>query len=253
MSQTKLVIRYIGSSSYTKIITQDDYDFAQLHLKLGNQLEILSTCNEGVKAHHLLFPQLWPNDNWDELIANKKQDLIDYEIKIKKIEDNNNRIKQLQVDGKHCICYEIAIGEQDEVEDSYTVEEFIKKMEPDEKSQLILLSLKEGNVVDTYGFRGLGVWYFDGLRLHKSLGEYGYTLPPQAFAMVEKHGLSYFGDDATGCCIVALPQGLTICANGSTVLTDGTSGLSIEIEEEGTDRLTINGQSYQTSYYDPHL
>ncbi len=251
MSDPQLVIRCLGSQSYTRVVNQSEYDFVKLHC--GVSIEVLSTTLDGIKAHHLLFPTPWLNDNWSDMITQRKKTMSDHEIEMKKAEDENQRIKQLQLEGRHCMCYDVVVGNEDYDDDtSYSPQEFIDFFKPDDKSQIIISSLQEGNVIDTEGYRGQGTWYFDGTRLHKSLGEYGYTLPPQAFAMVEKHGLSYFGDYVTGCEIVAIPSGLTLTVNGNQTVSDGSVGLSIENGEDGDDTLIINGKSYQTYYYDPY-
>ena len=158
---------------------------------------------------------------------------------------------KLKTPVQHCISYNITLPEADEGDyESCTPEEFIAKFGLDAKNQKIIRNLQEGNCIDTEDYRGTGVWYFDGYQLHKSLGEYGYTLPSEAYKMVEKYGLEYFGDYATGCELVELPSGLSIIVNGQSLTTDGSEALSIRNDEEGDDIIKIGQKTYKTTFYE---
>jgi hypothetical protein len=78
--------------------------------------------------------------------------------------------------------------------------------------------LKKGDMIDTIGYRGQGLWYFDGKMLHKSIGPYGYFLPPEAFLMVLKYGISYFRN--CGAEYVLAPPSLLLQYHGNLSQTE---------------------------------
>lgn len=57
-------------------------------------------------------------------------------------------------------------------------------------------------LIDANGYRGLDLWYYDGMTLIKTTGDYGYWLPQEAFKMILKHGPRYFENTPAVYCYI---------------------------------------------------
>ena len=111
--------------------------------------------------------------------------------------------------------------------------------------------IKEGDMIDIDGYRGQGIWYFDGKKFISSMGEYGYFLPPEAWKMAQKYGLEFFSD-THGVEFILLPRNAVVSSKGKDV---NPEGLAInlrpdELSDEEFENITINGKTYFNSFLD---
>jgi len=187
--------------------------------KQGIELLADGTSQAAVSAHQLLFPSSWPTDNWDVWLHETKERLLRREREDVERKAANVRDEQLRQEGKLCTLYYVyATKDKPDYDVSYEEEvpltraEFNQRFQPKvydwrahmEGPCLALDKLKEGDLVDTSGYRGQGLWYFDGTRFHKSIGEYGYFLRSIAFTKVQQYGLPFF--EHCGAAFVLIPS-----------------------------------------------
>ena len=103
--------------------------------------------------------------------------------------------------------------------------------------------LRKGDIVDTEGYRGIGLYYYDGTRLIKTKGEYGYFLPKEAFKMVEKHGIDFFGKSYSGAEYVIIPDEYEVF-DKTEKKTDTDRAMTLGHIFEDKDYVVVNDVTY---------
>ena len=98
-----------------------------------------------------------------------------------------------------------------------------------------------GDIFDTAGYRGQGIWYYDGTRLWQASGEYGRFLPACAFQMVQFHGVDFFKKASIGCSWVLIPTYLHVEAhdlNGELITQEASTPHDEEEDAQNKDDKT---------------
>jgi len=112
---------------------------------------------------------------------------------------------------------------------------------PKKYLRYFLDEFEEGDTIDCHGYRGTGLYYYDGVSLIKSEGEYGYFLPTEAFKMVKKKGLKTF--ELTGAEFVRIPENLSILQilndTPNSINNDGNYALSIYCYDDSDKEIVI--------------
>ena len=118
-----------------------------------------------------------------------------------------------------------------------------------------LRDIKGGDMVDIQGYRGEGLYYYDGNNLLKTYGEYGYIIPSEAWKFVDKYGLRYY--DNYGPEYITIPQKCTIISTSfnlgiinKKIGNNGNYICTINTLDYPNDTITINGKTYQSSLFD---
>lgn len=148
---------------------------------------------------------------------------------------------------KKCRVHTVNIQDADLDEDSgasYDLDMFIEVYQPKEHNLKEIL--REGDIIDTKGYRGLGLWFFDGVNLIKSSGEYGYFLPDEAWSQVEQHGLQYFERTGAECVLIPDKKEISIFAKGKKVgsmIVASGHALCINGGSDG-EEYVIDGKKY---------
>lgn len=104
----------------------------------------------------------------------------------------NNMMKEILPKKKtRSVVHEFIVEEFDN-DDDLDIIDFVKDLELD---PVDVEHIKVGDVVDTYGYRGLGYWFcFEHGKGIKHEDEYGYTTPQIAYPFIRKFGLNFFKD-----------------------------------------------------------
>jgi hypothetical protein len=149
---------------------------------------------------------------------------------------------------ERAVCLELSNFSRDfdEVEDGEMIDykKILSSITNDSEKQEFL-KLKDGDLIDLDGYRGTGLYYYDGSSesFIKTSGEYGYFLPCEAFSFVLEHGLEYYQD--CGAEFVLLPLKCEITyANSET----GGKQTSVKNNEKDEYALCIKGGELDTDY-----
>jgi hypothetical protein len=95
--------------------------------------------------------------------------------------------------------------------------------------------LKDGKLVDTRGYRGTGVFYFDGKQFLKTRGEYGYFLD-----YGWKHGPDRYRE-LYNVEYIRIPKECTIKKGGKIIKNTGEHYLSLNVMD-GKDQINVDGK-----------
>ncbi len=115
----------------------------------------------------------------------------------------------------------------------------------------VLAQIKEGDFLDVQGYRGTGLYYYNGKDFIKTEGEYGYFLPSDAWKMVQLHGLEFF-KGRCGAEYILLPKGVKIETKGDEHLDldQDRLALSINCTDNDDDYVIIDNVKYQSTIYE---
>lgn len=110
----------------------------------------------------------------------------------------------------------------------------------------VLDKIKEGDLLDFDGYRGIGLYYYNGEEFIKTLGEYGYFLPSDAWKMVHLHGLRFF--ISGGAEMILLPKDVKVETEDDRHLSLNQDQLAIYIDSNNFDNeyVTVDGVKYKT-------
>ena len=135
----------------------------------------------------------------------------------------------------------------DDIDDNDEKEDLTLKQLPED----VRKHLRKGDIIDTEGYRGIGLHYYDGTKLIATIGEYGYFLPEEAFKMVEKHGIDFFGESYCGAEYIMIPDEYEVY-NKTEKITHASRAMSLgNVTFEDNDYVVVNDVTYlDTSYTD---
>ena len=110
--------------------------------------------------------------------------------------------------------------------------------------------LKEGDLLDIEGYRGQGLYYYDGSQLIKTLGTYGYFLPSEAWKFVELNGVEFY--EGCGAEYVLFPKDAKVSVS-SGVLHEplrhlkhpGRFGLALNLVGGIGEYVIVNGKKFE--------
>lgn len=239
-----VVIRCSHPRVYTSIVPREEFLYMALR---DSSIELLGDTAAHVAAHTLLFPQGWSDDTWgtrvQETRSAETRDRVEREI------EQEQRLHQdrLRREGKRVTCHPYTIrrddGSSDDLPDTIALSSFPIDYHFFDALGVHTIDFlpRTGDIIDTDGFRGIGLWYCDGTSLIKTQGEYGYFLPSQAYKKVEEHGLEYFAMQ-TGAEFVLLPATASIKVNGEPVHNSGFQALVFQPFQE--DTINIDGRVF---------
>jgi len=203
VSEIEIQIQITTYSEYQRIKETDPFGYA---------IELLTSDPALVEAFKKIFKQecvspAGKETFWQQLCRETKE----REEAKKQFEMQEIETKKLIKNGKKCRVYRVTVtAEYWESQTRLDLRPFIQLhgIENKEQLQQLKTELKEGDLVDTAGYRGQGLWYYNGDVLIATTGEYGYFLPPEAWKKVEEYGLQYFED--TGAEFVLIPTNYAI-------------------------------------------
>jgi len=134
---------------------------------------------------------------------------------------------------------------EDESEDDLEELEIITSEDPVYDKILSLApKIRKGDLIDTEGYRGTGLWYFDGDSFIKTKGEYGYFLPEEAWGMVDRYGLDFFSEDQ-GAEWILLPKDATVTVNSEAIDPEEKALFLRPENSEDTQNIIVNGKLYR--------
>lgn len=175
---------------------------------------------------------------------------------IDNIKLKNNNLKR-QANGTACRVWNFTPVKSKDLnfDDSLpiTLEQFLSCNTVEEKDA----NFKSGDLFDNDGYRGSGLYYFDGNMLHRTTGEYGYFISAVAWSKVKEHGLEFFGTPS-GAEFILLPAECKIeslCAEKEehdVRVKKGNNGqfaISLFIRDDPDDQVIIDGITYPGTLY----
>ena len=110
----------------------------------------------------------------------------------------------------------------------------------------IINQIEEGDFIDTKQFRGVGLWYFNGKSFLKTHGPYGYTIPSDAWSMVEKYGLDFFDKSNQGGGFILLPKDAEIYYKNKAIdNSKGNHVILLKGNLSDDDYVVINDIKYE--------
>lgn len=200
----------------TIVVPQHEYDFAYNYLLYSDEPpreekyweyyhRIITRDLCLISAFQQLYPTgLCSAENlWTKVYQKALENKSSSELYQKRKEE---KIK-LRAEGKMCRVYDVTPGKEEEEEknkssDCYryprdeignkcTVQELIGayRIRNTEELKQLHEELRDGDFIDTDGYRGIGLWLYMKGCLFKTEEDYGYIIPSVGFCKVLEHGL----------------------------------------------------------------
>lgn len=126
---------------------------------------------------------------------------------------------------------------------------------PNKYKNKLKFLFEDGDLVDTDGYRGIGMYFYEHGKFIKTKGEYGYFLPEAAWKYVERDGLEKY--KGSGVEYVGIPKECKIIGvkDGNEEEIDEPRYVYLDGEDYGDeeyDYLIINGKIYNTGLSEPY-
>ena len=265
--------RAIHHSACLKVLTKQEYDFVfRWQLQYDNAESGRDACSwtypHSIKSVDQAFItefkrvydgglNVGPGDVWNSLWMH----CVKQKEESEKRDIQHAKEEKMRLEGKACRLYHVTRDRSEEDdgdhENTYDVEAFVERYKIRDGSELAdLMQLRDGDLVDTDGYRGIGLWLFMGTTLRKTQGEYGYFIPAAGFCKVMEHGLQYYENG--GAQFVMIPHSSTIRSVGpmqrrrrvEIAYSYGTrSDSETDSDAEDEMRTVVNGGQYALPLY----